>query len=34
MPELDWEYGYPFVIGLSLLVVIVCLIIFKWKKFW
>lgn len=29
MPELDWIYGYPFVIGLSLAVVAVCLTYFK-----
>lgn len=33
MPELSWTYGYPFVIGLSLLVVIACLVFFKRKKF-
>ena len=29
MPELDWIYGYPFVMGLSLTVVAVCLYYFK-----
>lgn len=29
MPELGWIYGYPFVIGLSLFVVAVCLVYFK-----
>lgn len=33
MPELSWAYGYPFVIGLSLLVVVACLAFFKRKKF-
>ncbi|MGN0608089.1 MAG: CorA family divalent cation transporter [Oscillospiraceae bacterium] len=30
MPEL--ENGYPWIIGLSIAVVIICIIIFKWKK--
>ncbi|MDK2808112.1 MAG: magnesium transporter [Clostridiales bacterium] len=34
MPELHWKYGYPFVVGLSILIVVVCLWIFKKKKFW
>lgn len=29
MPELGWVFGYPFVIGLSLFVVVVCLVYFK-----
>ncbi|MEG2775071.1 MAG: CorA family divalent cation transporter, partial [Acetivibrio sp.] len=33
MPELAWKYGYPVIIGISLLVVISSLIIFKKKKF-
>ena len=33
MPELTWRYGYLFVILLSLLVAIGCLIFFKKKKF-
>lgn len=33
MPELSWQYGYPVVSGISLLVVIVCLWFFKKKKF-
>ncbi len=32
MPEFSWDYGYPFVIGLSLIISIICLIIFKRKK--
>ena len=32
MGELTWEFGYPFVIALSVVCVIVCLIIFKKKK--
>lgn len=34
MPELTWKYGYPAVIGASVLVVLVCLWIMKKKKFW
>jgi magnesium transporter len=29
MPELSWVYGYPFVMAISLLVVVVCLVYFK-----
>lgn len=34
MPELTWEYGYPVVILLSGIVVIICLWVFKKKRFW
>lgn len=34
MPELTWKYGYPAVIGISVLVVLICLWIMKKKKFW
>ncbi len=34
MPEIGWRYGYPTAIGLSLGVVILCMIIFKKKKYW
>ena len=34
MPELTWKYGYPAVIGASILVVLICLWIMKKKKFW
>lgn len=34
MPELTWKYGYAVIIGVSILVVIFCLILFKKKKFW
>ncbi len=34
MPELTWKYGYLGVVLLSVLVIVACLIIFKWKKFW
>lgn len=33
MPELAWAYGYPAVIALSALTVLVCLLIFKRKKY-
>ncbi|MCM1256968.1 MAG: cobalt transporter [Roseburia sp.] len=33
MPELEWLYSYPVVIGVSILIVIVSLIYFKKKKF-
>lgn len=32
MPEFSWQHGYLFVIGLSILITIVCLILFKRKK--
>ena len=32
MPELQWEYGYPVVILVSVLIVILCLVIFRKKK--
>ncbi len=32
MPELEWEFGYPVVILVSILIVILCLVIFKKKK--
>ena len=32
MPELEWRYGYPVVIAVSLAVVISCLVFFKKKK--
>ena len=34
MPELGWIYGYPAVIALSVLVVVVCLMFFKKKHYW
>lgn len=33
MPELEWVYSYPVVIGVSILIVILSLIYFKKKKF-
>ena len=32
MPELEWKYGYSCVIGLSLIVIIVSMFFFFWKK--
>lgn len=32
MPELAWEYGYPVVIGISIIVVIIEILFFKKKK--
>ena len=34
MPELKMKYAYPFVIGISVLIVVVSLIVFKRKKYW
>ena len=34
MPELRMKYAYPAVIGLSVMVVLVCLYIFKRRNFW
>ncbi len=34
MPELQWRYGYPFVILISIIIVIISLWISKRKKFW
>jgi magnesium transporter len=34
MPELTWKYGYPAVIAISLIIVIISLWIMKKKKFW
>jgi magnesium transporter len=33
MPELGWSLGYPVVIGISIAIVIACLVFFK-KKNW
>ena len=32
MPELEWRFGYPAVIALSVVIVVYCLILFKRKK--
>jgi len=34
MPELSWKYGYPAVIGFSVLVVLISLWVMRKKKFW
>ena len=34
MPELDWTWGYPLVIGLSLAIVVASLIYFRRKRMW
>ena len=34
MPEYGWGFGYPFVIILSIVVCIGCMVIFKWKKWY
>ena len=32
MPELEWKYSYPVVIAVSVLIVVICLIWFRRKK--
>jgi magnesium transporter len=32
MPELDWPYGYPFALGLMLLVGVACFLFFYRKR--
>ena len=34
MPELAMKYAYPVVIGVSILIVVFCLVIFKRKRYW
>lgn len=34
MPELSWKYGYPAVIVVSALVILICLLIMNKEKFW
>lgn len=34
MPEIYWRFGYPMFIIFFILILIICLIIFKIKKFW
>ncbi len=34
MPELTWEFGYPMIFIVFALIIIICLIIFKKRKFW
>ena len=31
-PELDWDYGYPFALGLMALTGIASFVFFRWKK--
>lgn len=31
-PELDWEYGYPFALGLMALTAVISLAAFRWKR--
>lgn len=32
MPELEWEYGYPFALGLMVIVAVLSMAYFRWKK--
>ena len=32
MPEFEWAYGYPFVIALSASIIVICMILFKKRK--
>ncbi len=32
MPEFEWAYGYPFVIGVSAAIVVLCILLFKKRK--
>jgi magnesium transporter len=32
MPEYTWKYGYLFVIGLSVLVAVACIVLFRRRK--
>lgn len=32
MPELDWEYGYPFALGLMALLAVGSFVLFRWKR--
>ena len=34
MPELHWAYGYPAVIAVSVVIVLLSLWVMKKKKFW
>ena len=34
MPEISWKYGYVFVIGVALFIVITRLVIFRKKRYW
>jgi len=32
MPELDWEYGYPFALGLMVAMAVASFALFRWKR--
>ena len=32
MPEFGWDYGYPFVIALSVAIIVLCILLFKKRK--
>jgi magnesium transporter len=32
MPELEWEYGYPFALSLMVVVGVLSVVYFRWKK--
>ena len=32
MPELEWRWGYPLIIGISILIVVISILYFKKKK--
>ena len=32
MPELDWEYGYPFALGLMAIMAVASFVLFRWKR--
>lgn len=34
MPELLWKYGYLYAVILSIVIIVICLIVFKIKKYW
>ena len=34
MPELTMKYAYPVVVGISILIVVVSLVVFKKKRYW
>lgn len=34
MPEISWKYGYVMAIVISILIIILCLIIFRKKRYW
>lgn len=32
IPEVQWTYGYPFALGLMVLVAVLTYLFFRWKK--